>query len=125
MSVLVDSSIWIEYFRTGKNLDQLDFILDENLVVTNDLILAELIPFLQLQNQRKVIDLLKCINKLPFLIDWDEIIFFQYKCLKKGINGVGIPDLLIAQNALQNHCEIFSMDKHFKILAEVIDIKIL
>ncbi len=125
MSVLVDSSIWIEYFRTGKNLEQLDFILDENLVVTNDLILAELIPFLKIQNQRKVISLLKNINKLPLRINWDQIIDFQYRCLKKGINGVGVPDLLIAQNGLQNHCEIFSMDKHFKILSEIIDIEIL
>ena len=45
MSVLVDTSVWIEYFRSGNNFEKLDFLIDENLVVTNDLILAELIPF--------------------------------------------------------------------------------
>jgi len=29
MSVLVDTSIWIEYFRTGNNFEKLDFLIDE------------------------------------------------------------------------------------------------
>ena len=41
---------------------------------------------------------------------------FQYRCLKLGINGIGIPDLAIAQNALQYSCEIYSLDKHFEFL---------
>ncbi len=45
MSVLVDTSIWIEYFRNGNNFEKLDCLIDENQVVTNDLILAELTPF--------------------------------------------------------------------------------
>ncbi|MCD6184559.1 MAG: PIN domain-containing protein [Deltaproteobacteria bacterium] len=89
MSVLVDTSIWIEYFRSGDNLEQLDFILDENIVVINDLILAELIPFLKVKNQKKIIKLLCNISKLPLFINWDQIMEFQYKCLKNGVNGVG------------------------------------
>ncbi len=120
MSIIVDTSVWVEYFRTGKNLDQLDFLLDENLVVTNDLILSELIPFLRIQKQRKVISLLKNINNLPLRVNWEQIIEFQYKCLKQGINGIGIPDLLIAQNALQNNCGIYTLDKHFNLIAGII-----
>ena len=62
MSVLVDTSVWVEYFRHGKGLDQLDFIIDENLVVTNDLILAELVPFLKARYQSRIILLLHSIN---------------------------------------------------------------
>jgi predicted nucleic acid-binding protein len=36
MAVLVDTSIWIEYFRTGNNSKKLDFLIDENLLVTLD-----------------------------------------------------------------------------------------
>ena len=116
MSVLVDTSIWIEYFRKGNNFEKLDFLIDENLVVTNDLILAELIPFLKIRNHRKLIKLLHNINKLELLINWEQIVEYQHKCLKNGINGVGIPDLIIAQNAKQNHCEIYSLDNHFQLL---------
>ena len=124
MSVIVDTSIWIEYFRNKDTLERLDFIIDENLVVTNDLILAELIPFLRFRKQKKIIELLNSINKLQMNINWDEIIDFQVKCIKKGINGVGIPDLIIAQNAKQNDCEIYSTDKHFKSLKGILSIKI-
>ncbi|MCK5010097.1 MAG: PIN domain-containing protein [Deltaproteobacteria bacterium] len=124
MSVLVDTSIWVKYFRNGNNLKRLDLLIDENLVVTNDLILAELLSFLKIRKQRKIVDLLNNVNKLQLRIKWDEIIDYQVKCLKKGVNGVGIPDLIIAQNAKQNDCEIYSTDKHFKLLKNIISIKI-
>ena len=125
MSVIVDTSVWIEYFRSGNNFEMLDFLIDENLVVINNLILAELIPFLKIRNQRKVIKLLNHINKLEMHIEWDQLIEFQYKCLKNGLNGVGIPDLIIAQNAKQNHCEIYSLDNHFKLIKDIVKIKLI
>jgi len=124
MSVLVDTSIWIEYFRNGNHYKELDLLIDENIVVINDLILAELIPFLKVRKQNKIIELLKSINNLQLHINWNEIIGYQVKCLKKGINGVGIPDLVIAQNAKQNDCEVYSSDNHFILLSKTINIKI-
>ncbi len=124
MSVLVDTSIWIEYFRKGDNFEKLDFLIDENLVVTNDLILTELIPFLKIRNHSKLIQLLHNINKLELIINWEKIVDLQYKCLKNGINGIGIPDLIIAQNAKQNHCEIYSIDNHFLLLKDILKIKL-
>ena len=123
MPVLVDTSVWVEYFNKGDNFEKLDLIIDENLVVTNDLILAELIPFLKVRKQNKIIELLKSISNLQLQINWDEVIEYQIKCLKKGINGIGIPDLIIAQNARQNDCEIYSLDSHFKALSKVVNIK--
>ncbi len=125
MSVLVDTSIWIEYFRNGNNFEKLDYLIDENQVVTNDLVLAELTPFLKIRNQRKLITLLHQINKLAMVVNWEQLIEYQYKCLKKGINGIGIPDLLIAQNAKQNHCSIYSLDNHFKLMVKVLKIDLL
>ncbi len=113
MSVLIDSSVWIEYFRNGNNCEKVDFLIDENLVVINDLILAELVPFLKLKNHRKLIQLLSNVNKLPVDVDWEQLVDFQYTCLKNGLNGVGIPDLIIAQNTVQHNCKIYSLDKHF------------
>jgi len=124
MSVLVDTSVWVEYFRSGNNSEELDFLIDENLIVTNDLILAELIPFLKVRKQRKLTNLLLNINKLNLSISWSQIIEYQYKCLKNGLNGVGIPDLIIAQNAKQNNCEIYSLDNHFSLMKNILTLKI-
>jgi predicted nucleic acid-binding protein len=125
VAVLVDTSAWIEYFRSGSNSEKLDCLIDETLVATNDLILAELIPFLKRRNQLKIIKLLLDIEKLPLSIDWDQIIEFQVKCLMNGINGVGIPDLIVAQNAKQNHSEIYSLDAHFGLMKDVLGLKLL
>lgn len=47
MEVLVDTSIWIDYFRGGGHSKDLDFLIDENLMTTNDIILTELLPHLK------------------------------------------------------------------------------
>lgn len=124
MSILVDSSIWIQYFRSGKNSKKLELLIDENLIVVNDLILAELVPFLKIRNQQKVVNLLYDIKKLNLSIDWNQIIAFQFKCLENGLNGISIPDLIIAQNAKQNRCEIYSLDNHFRLMKDILDLQI-
>ena len=124
MQVLVDSSVWIDYFRGGGKSDALDFLIDENLIATNDLILTELIPYLRLQNRRKLISLMNSIFKYEMRIDWNEIVEFQTRCLKKDINGIGVPDLLISQNSIQNQCEIFSLDQHFLLMQKPLKLKI-
>ncbi|NOZ55115.1 MAG: PIN domain-containing protein [Gammaproteobacteria bacterium] len=124
MDVLVDTSIWIDYFRAGDNSKDLDYLIDENIIVINDIILTELVPYLKLKKQTKVIRLLHEINRVPLAISWDEIIEFQVKCLRGGANGVGIPDLIIAQNAKQNGCQVYSLDKHFRLLNKALKVKL-
>ena len=124
MEVLVDTSIWIDYFKGGDGSTDLGALIDENLVVTNDIILAELVPYLKIKKQVAVIKLLQEINRYPMQINWDEIVEFQVRCLKAGANGVGIPDLIIAQNAKANNCKIYSLDKHFRLLKQVIKVKL-
>jgi predicted nucleic acid-binding protein len=94
MDVLVDTSIWIDYFKGGNSSSDLGTLIDENLVATNDLILTELVPYLKVKKQTSVIKLLQEINRLPMQINWTELVEFQVKCLKAGANGVGIPDLI-------------------------------
>lgn len=122
MSTLVDTSIWIDYFKSGANSNRLDSLLEDNSLVINDIVLAELLPFLFLKKQNTIIGLLRGITLLPLTIDWAEIIQWQTACLSIGINGLGIPDLLIAQNAKQHGAAIYSLDKHFRLLNQVIEI---
>ena len=119
MRILVDTSIWIDYFRGGEHSAVLDHLIDENLLVTNEIILAELVPYLKIKKQTAVIQLLHEIKQIPLVIDWEEIIEFQVRCLEAGENGVGILDLIIAQNAMDNDCVAYSLDKHFSLLSRV------
>ena len=124
MSVLVDTSIWIDYFRSGNNTEKLDFLIDENLIFINDLVLAELVPSLKGRKQRKIVNLLYDIKKLELSINWNQIIEFQFKCLKNGLNGIGLPDLVVAQNAKQNRCEIYSLDIHFSLMKDILELQL-
>ncbi|MCF8260970.1 MAG: PIN domain-containing protein [Melioribacteraceae bacterium] len=124
MRILVDSSIWIDYFRGGKNSEVMDSYIDENVICTNHLILSELIPNLRIRKEKKIIDLLTEISIIPLNINWNQIIEYQTICLKNGINKVGIPDLIIVDNAIQNDLILFSNDKHFKLIYEYIALKL-
>ena len=125
MNILVDSSVWIDYFRSGKNSGILDRFIDQNVICINDLILAELIPFLKIKRQTRVIKLLKDISKIPINIDWNNIIDYQTICLQNGINKVGIPDLIILDNIIQNDLMLFSLDKHFDLIQKHINFEII
>jgi predicted nucleic acid-binding protein len=124
MTVLVDTSAWIDYFRGGTDSSRLDVLIEEDLIVTNDLLLAELVPFLKVRNQRKLIELLSSVRRLTLEIDWREIIELQTRCLRQGLNGIGIPDLIIAQNAKQHGCEVFSLDGHFVLLRKLAGLRV-
>lgn len=118
MKVLVDSSVWVAYFRGTDELPLVDWLIEEGLVVTNDLILAELTPLLLVRRERKLVGLLHDLERFPLTLDWDGIVQLQVTCLRNGINKVGIPDLIIAQFALQNNLSLFSLDKHFQLLGK-------
>jgi hypothetical protein len=57
MRILVDSSIWIDYFRGGDKSEVMNEYIDENIICTNHLILSELVPALRIQTQFKLIEL--------------------------------------------------------------------
>lgn len=124
MNILVDSSVWIDYFRGGNISEVLDKYIDENLICINHLILAELVPALKLRKQNRLISLLYEVSKSPMHINWDKIISYQTICLKHGINKVGIPDLIIADHAIENDLILFTLDKHFKLINAYTDLKL-
>jgi predicted nucleic acid-binding protein len=126
MSVLVDSSVWIDYFRGSlRDEGKLEYLIDEGWISTNDLILAELLPSLMIQKESRLVALLQEIHHLPLTTNWKELVEDQVTCLRKGINGVGIPDLMIAQNARHHEALIYTHDKHFLRMAAPLKIKLL
>jgi hypothetical protein len=114
--ILVDSSAWIEYFRSSKSLSFLDELIESNQICINDLILTELIPYLHIKGLSHVIVSLKTLDKVPLNIQWDLIIQMQIINLQNGINKVGIPDLIILQHVIDNNLILFSLDKHFRLM---------
>jgi len=113
--VLVDSSVWIDYFRSG-GLFKLDRIIEEDLACINEIVFTELAPVLQKQDQKIALEGLAAIERIPLNIDWKIIREYQLMNLSNGVNKVGIPDLIIVQQVVDQKITLFSFDKHFKLM---------
>ena len=120
-NILVDSSVWIEYFRGKKEAAVLDELIDRNQLCVNNLILSELIPFLRIKKENTLIKILMTIKNIAIKIDWAEIIDFQEINLRNGLNKIGIPDLIIVQNIRGNNLRLYSLDKHFELMSKHIE----
>lgn len=113
--VLIDTSIWVNYFRNNDNADILAKLFEEDRVVINDVILAELLPAMNVYAKKALIEKMRALECLPVFVNWEGIIGLQTQCLKHGINGVGLPDLMIIQTAIEYKIPVYSIDKHFTI----------
>ena len=122
--ILIDTSIWIEYFKSKSKYDIIDGLIKDNQICTNDIILSEILPILYVRNEYDLIDSIKHIDKIKINIKWDMIIQMQIMNYKNGINKVGIPDLIILQNIIDNNLIIFTLDKHFDLMRKVFEYRL-
>jgi len=120
---IVDTSVWVS-FLNGKDTS-LDKLLPENKVVTNDVVLMELLPFIQFHRNKNAVQLLESIKNVPMKIDWRNLREIRMKNLQNGINNVTIPDLMILQQALQNNLPICSFDKHFRLMQKIFEFELI
>lgn len=117
--VLVDTSIWIDYFKGKETAILLNDLIDNNDICINDLILAELIPSIEHRGEHDLKEMLFSITRIPLNTNWSSMIRMQIMNLRNGINNVGIPDLMIVQNAVDNELKIYSSDKHFDLMSTI------
>lgn len=118
--ILVDTSIWIDFFRGNSVAEPLDGLIKNNQIATNDLILSELVPSIRFRNEERLYRLLLSVKRFELTVDWQGLMEMQLLNLRSGINHVGIPDLIVAQNALQNGLTLFENDKHFQSMKKIL-----
>lgn len=126
--VLVDTSVWVAYFR-GRKADRataeaLDYLLSGDEAIVNDVILSELLPFMKVRGEKACADALSVVSSPKLEIDWAGIRTLQEACLRNGINKVGIPDLIIAQQAMSLGLPLFSLDGHFHLMSKCCGLKL-
>jgi predicted nucleic acid-binding protein len=121
---IIDSSAWIEYFKGNRVYSFITDLIYTNTICTNDIILTELLPSIIHKRENKLADLLDSLRKNILIIDWQEIRNIQILNLKHGNNNVGISDIIIAQNCIQNGSKLITNDKHFEIMAKYIPLKL-
>jgi len=122
MSVLVDSSVWVSFFRGTKGEEKvagaLEYLLSGDEAEVNEVIKTEVVPIMTARGEdASLFDAVRCPE---LLIDWSAVRDLQVKCLKHGLNKIGVSDLVIALDAVSRNVPLFTLDKHFRLMTKVI-----
>lgn len=121
--VLVDSSAWISFFRdpeaaVGALVDQL---LEEERVAIVGVVRAELLQGARSEAELERLSvLLDALEPLPDPDTlWEQVARLGYDLRRSGVNGVGIPDLLVAVTAVAHRVPVLTLDADVRRIADV------
>ena len=116
--ILVDSSVWIDYFRgdSTPEADRLDALLGGNLLVTGDLVLAEVLQGFQRESEfNKVMQLLTSVSVV--VLGGREAAIQaarNFRTLRAlGVTGRKTIDTVIATRCIMDGHELLYSDRDF------------
>jgi predicted nucleic acid-binding protein len=126
--VLIDTSVWIAYFRDRDNrfAEKVDEVLTFSEVYIPNVVIAELIQGAKSEKEISVIEeFIDAFN----IIDQKENTWLNagrlsFSVKRKGIT-VNIIDCYIATIANEHKCKIFSLDEHFKVIKRFLRLELL
>jgi predicted nucleic acid-binding protein len=119
--ILVDSSVWISYFRKDgseklKELIKTAIFHDE--VVVNGIIIVEVLSGI---SRKRDFELVRDDFKGFHYIDLTERDFFEASAMgsKLRSKGISVPstDLIIATSAIAHGVTLYHIDKHFDLIS--------
>jgi len=117
--ILVDTNVIIDFW--DKPTDEVKNVLEENDIAICGVIKTELLRGSNLEKQFSQME--EALNDFTYLSfsekDWISLAN-QFITLKK--NGLAVPfqDAMIAYLAMKNNCEVWTNDKHFKLMQVVL-----
>ena len=125
--ILIDTSVWIDYFKKRDSSigDVVDAVLIKKDVYIPKVVIAELIQGVKSEKEIAVIE--EFLDAF-YIIDnkgdtWIKAGKFSFSMKRQG-KTINLTDCYIAIMALDNDCEIFSLDKHFIEIKNFINIKL-
>lgn len=115
--LLVDTSIWIEYFKGSSSAAGIIHDNDSHTVCITGPIITELIQGLKTKSEKEVFS--DCLDSLPKIIitdqDWVDAGLLGNDLREIGIT-IPLSDLIIYIIARNNNCAVCTLDKHFEII---------
>ncbi len=120
--ILVDTSVWIDFFRGRAAAARLSDLIEQREIATIGCIFAELLQ--GARSQEEVETLSSYWADLPRLNEdsiWFEagLLSFQNKYYTRG---VGLIDLAIITAARKNQCRIWTLDKKLQSVLELSEV---
>jgi predicted nucleic acid-binding protein len=124
--VLVDTSVWIEFFRKHEPYHSEALkLLDADLACCTGLILAELMQGAKSERELSVItDFMHVFEFLPETPRlWEKSGRLSYSLRRKGIT-VGLADCFIAVSTAEANAQLFTIDSHFETIRTLLKFSI-
>jgi predicted nucleic acid-binding protein len=114
VSVVVDTSVWIEFFR-GTGAHELEQLLVDGLVLLPPIVVAELFSApLRRQEMQGLADALEQLTLHPVPFDhWRSVGQLRAQLARAGIS-ISVPDAHVAQCALETESYLWSFDGIFR-----------
>lgn len=115
--VIVDTSVWIEYFNRPDSPEKhaVDALVDTDPPVLIGIILAELLQ--GCRTSKEADSILLPLRALPFLemtfASWRRTGELSSALRRRGIT-LPLSDLIVAAAALEHGCSVFTSDPHFR-----------
>jgi hypothetical protein len=121
--ILVDSSVWIDYFngKTTGQTELLNVLLDRELIVTGDLVVAEVLQGFRedrdFNKARDLLDTLLCKEMVGKNLAVKSA--QNYRLLRrKGVTTRKTIDVIIATFCVQNRMVLLHNDRDFELMAK-------
>lgn len=121
MKIIVDTSIWIEYF---KDKAEITAIIDKGFLAGSVYMAGPVVSELLqgVKTEKEFERLLGCIDAVPFIDsnfeDWRLAGSISFRLRKDGLT-IPLTDLIIAAISINNNAYVYSLDNHFKLIPEV------
>jgi predicted nucleic acid-binding protein len=126
--VLIDTSVWIAYFRnTSPQLsERVDELMSDAKVCVPRIVVAELIQ--GSKSEREITTVESFVDAFTIIDQtedtWTKAGKLAYSLKKKG-KTVNLADCYIAVIAQEQDCSVYTLDEHFKDIQKVTKISLL
>lgn len=120
-NVLVDTSVWIEFFRKDTATSRaLEALIKAGRVVVPGIVVFELLQGVKPEKEKgRIMDLLSNLDYVEMSKDlWASAAVLSRSLKDKGLN-LPLSDVLLAAIALKHNLPLFTLDAHFDSMAEV------
>jgi predicted nucleic acid-binding protein len=113
--ILVDTTIWIEFFRGRSSVgDRLETLLMDDFVCTCGMVMFEVLQGIKSEGEKSKI--LTLLAGLPYVemtkVLWQRAAVLSALLKKSGVS-VPLSDILITTIAIENDLSVFTLDNHF------------
>jgi len=113
--IIVDTSIWIEYFNNNNIVNFIEERIMEDCLFMKGPIVTELLQGLKTEKEYE--KLKNSIDAIPYLEitleNWKKAGNISNKLRRKGIT-IPLTDIIISAVAISNDAKVYSLDKHFE-----------